>query len=135
MNIKDVKKWSAEKPNLYTLVLHFQGDKGKSSEYVSNKIGFRTSEIKNGQLLVNGVPILLKGVNRHEHDEYKGHVVSKELMEKDIAMMKQYNINAVRTSHYPDDPYWYALCDKYGIYLVDEANIESHGMGYRPDRS
>ena len=135
MNIKDVKKWSAEKPNLYTLVLHFQEDKGKSSEYVSNKIGFRTSEIKNGQLLVNGVPILLKGVNRHEHDEYKGHVVSKELMEKDIAMMKQYNINAVRTSHYPDDPYWYALCDKYGIYLVDEANIESHGMGYRPDRT
>lgn len=135
MNIRDVKKWSAEKPGLYTLVLHLQRDNGKSIEYVSNRIGFRTSEIKNGQLLVNGVPILIKGVNRHEHDEYTGHVVSHELMKKDIAMMKQYNINAVRTSHYPDDPYWYELCDKYGLYLIDEANIESHGMGYRPDRT
>lgn len=135
MEIPGVKTWTAETPNLYTLLLHLETDKGKSLEKVSNQIGFRTSEIKNGQLLVNGVPILIKGVNRHEHDEFKGHVVSHELMEKDISLMKQYNINAVRTSHYPDDPYWYKLCDKYGLYLIDEANIESHGMGYRPDRT
>ncbi len=132
--IDDVRKWTAETPELYTLVLELK--KGESIiEMVSHKIGFRKVEIKDGQLLVNGMPVLIKGVNRHEHDEYTGHVISHKLMEKDIALMKQYNINAVRTCHYPDDPYWYELCDKYGIYLIDEANIESHGMGYRPDRT
>ena len=132
--IEQVRKWTAETPELYTLVLELKKE-NETVEMISHKIGFRKVEVKNGQLLVNGVPVLLKGVNRHEHDEYTGHVVSCELMEKDIALMKQFNINAVRTCHYPDDPYWYELCDKYGIYLIDEANIESHGMGYRPDRT
>ncbi|MCK7470593.1 MAG: hypothetical protein MZU95_07225 [Desulfomicrobium escambiense] len=96
------------------------------------KIGFRTSEIKDGLLLVNGVPVLLKGVNRHEHDPYTGHVISEASMRRDIELMKQANVNAVRTCHYPDDPRWYELCDEYGLYVVDEANIESHGMGYGP---
>ncbi len=135
LQLKTVKEWTAETPELYTLVLKLINEKGITLEYISNRIGFRNVEIKDGQLLVNGVPVLLKGVNRHEHDEKTGHVISKASMEKDIELMKQYNINAVRTSHYPNDPYWYTLCDKYGIYLIDEANIESHGMGYRPDRT
>ncbi len=126
--------WSAEKPNLYTLVLELRFGKNLF-EAVSTKIGFREVEIKNSQLLVNGKAVLLKGVNRHEHDEITGHVISKESMLKDIELMKQFNINAVRTSHYPNDPYWYELCDKYGIYVIDEANIESHGMGYNLDRT
>lgn len=127
-------KWSAETPYLYTLLIELK--KGnKTIELKSHKTGFRNVEMKNGQLMINGVPILIKGVNRHEHDEFTGHVISHESMEKDIELLKQFNINAVRTCHYPDDPYWYQLCDKYGIYLVDEANIESHGMGYRPDRT
>lgn len=130
-----VKRWSAEAPNLYTLVLQLKDRRGKVIEQLAHKIGFRTSEIKNGQLLVNGEAVYLKGVNRHEHDEFTGHVISKESMIKDIELMKQFNINAVRTSHYPNDPYWYELCDQYGIYVVDEANIESHGMGYHPDRT
>ncbi len=130
-----IRKWSAEEPNLYALVLQLKDRKGKLIEQTATKIGFRKSEIKNGQLLVNGKAVYLKGVNRHEHDEFTGHVISKESMIKDIKMMKQFNINAVRTSHYPNDPYWYELCDKYGIYVVDEANIESHGMGYHPDRT
>ncbi|RUA12374.1 MAG: beta-galactosidase, partial [Flavobacteriia bacterium] len=109
--------------------------KGKVSEAISKKIGFRTSEVKNGQYLLNGKAILFKGVNRHEHDPETGHVISKEDMLRDIQIFKEYNINAVRTSHYPDDPYWYELCDEYGIYVIDEANIESHGMGYRMDRT
>ncbi|MBI9037960.1 MAG: DUF4981 domain-containing protein [Bacteroidales bacterium] len=129
------EKWSAEKPNLYTLVISLKNDKNKTIETVSCKVGFRKSEIKNGQLLVNGKAVLLKGVNRHEHDQNTGHIISKESMLKDIELMKRFNINAVRTSHYPDDPYWYELCDKYGIYLIDEANIESHGMGYKLDRT
>ena len=92
--------------------------------------GFRTVEIRNKQLLVNGKPILIKGTDRHEMSPYGGYVVSEEEMIEDIRIMKKLNINAVRTSHYPNDPIWYALCDKYGIYVVDEANIESHGMGY-----
>jgi beta-galactosidase len=130
-----VKKWSAEEPNLYSLVLKLKDRRGKTLEQIASKIGFRKSEIKNGQLLVNGVAVYLKGVNRHEHDEFTGHVISKESMIKDIELFKQFNINAVRTSHYPNDPYFYELCDKYGIYVVDEANIESHGMGYRPERT
>jgi beta-galactosidase len=135
LEIENVKPWSAEKPNLYKLVLTLFDHKGVAVEYLSGNLGFRTSEIKNGQLLVNGIPIYLKGVNRHEHDEFTGHVISKESMLKDVVLMKQNNINAVRTSHYPDDPYWYQLCDQFGIYLVDEANIESHGMGYHPNRT
>lgn len=130
-----IRKWSAEEPNLYSLVLKLKDRRGKLIEQTATKIGFRKSEIKNGQLLINGVAVYLKGVNRHEHDEFTGHVISKESMLKDIKLMKQFNINAVRTSHYPNDPYWYELCDKYGIYVVDEANIESHGMGYHPDRT
>lgn len=129
------KKWSAETPNLYTLSFELKDTKDNSLEFISSKIGFRSSEIKHGQFLVNGVPILIKGVNRHEHDEYTGHVISEEMMLKDISLMKQNNINAVRTSHYPNDPRWYELCDKYGLYVVDEANIESHGMGYDPDKT
>lgn len=130
-----VVPWSAETPYLYTLVLELYGSDGALLEAVSSKTGFRTVEIRNGQLLVNGRAVLLKGVNRHEHDPVTGHYVSRESMLNDIRLMKQHNINAVRTSHYPNDPYWYQLCDMYGLYVVDEANIESHGMGYAPDRT
>lgn len=127
--IKNPNKWSAENPYLYPVVLILK--KGnKIIETVGGKTGFRTAEVKNGQFLVNGKPVLIKGVNRHEHDPVTGHVISKESMLKDIKLMKKYNINTVRTAHYPDDPYWYELCDKYGLYVIDEANIESHGMGY-----
>ncbi len=128
--LKAPKKWSAETPSLYTLVVELADRSGKSLEALSRRIGFRTSEIKNGRFLVNGVAVRLKGVNRHEHDPRTGHVISEESMRRDIEIMKQSNINAVRTCHYPDDPRWYELCDEYGLYLVDEANIESHGMGY-----
>lgn len=128
--IKEPRKWTAETPELYTLILSLSDKKGNILETVTSKIGFRTSEIKNGQLLVNGVPILIKGVNRHEHDPSTGHVISEESMMKDILLMKQNNINTVRTCHYPNDPRWYELCNEYGIYVIDEANIESHGMGY-----
>ena len=127
--------WSAETPNLYHLVLTLKDEQGNTTEATGCEIGFRTAEIRNGQFLVNGKPVLIKGVDRHEHDQYKGHVVSEKLMLEDIRLMKRNNINAVRTSHYPNDPKWYQLCDRYGIYLIDEANIESHGMGYRPDRT
>ena len=126
--IQNVKRWSAEKPNLYTLLLEYRnGD--EQQERVSHHVGFRTVEITGGQLKVNGKAVLLKGVNRHEHDPVKGHTVNREDMIADIRKMKQFNINAVRTSHYPNDPYWYELCDRYGLYVVDEANIEAHGMG------
>ncbi len=124
------KKWTAETPNLYTLVITTKDKSGEILEAVSCKIGFRTVEIKGGQLLVNGVPVLIKGVNRHEHDPYTGHIISEESMIKDIELMKKANINAVRLSHYPTMERWYELCNKYGLYLVDEANLESHGMGY-----
>ncbi len=131
--VKDPRKWSAEEPNLYTLVITLKDKKGRTIESTSSQIGFRKVEIIGGQILVNGKPVLFKGVDRHEHDEMTGHVVSEESMLQDIKLMKENNINAVRTSHYPNDPVWYRLCDKYGIYLVDEANIESHGMGYGPE--
>ena len=129
--IENPLKWTAETPSLYTLLVSMQKD-GKSIETIKQRIGFRTSEIRNAQLLINGKAVLLKGVNRHEHDPKTGHVVSRELMEQDIRLMKENNINAVRTCHYPNDPYWYDLCDQYGLYVIDEANIESHGMGYGP---
>lgn len=125
-----IKPWSAEHPNLYRLEIKILDRKGRVQEKLETNIGFRTSEIKDGKLLINGQYVLIKGVNRHEHDPYTGHVISRESMEKDIAMMKQMNINTVRTSHYPDDPYWYELCDKYGLYVWDEANCESHAQGY-----
>jgi beta-galactosidase len=128
--IKSPRKWSAETPELYTLVISLKDRRNNILKTVSAKTGFRTSEIKNGQLLVNGVPVLIKGVNRHEHDPVTGHVVSIESMLDDIRIMKQHNINTVRTSHYPNDPRWYKLCDEHGLYVIDEANIESHGMGY-----
>src|SRR5690606_16343241 len=134
-NIPNVNPWTAENPYLYTLTLNLKDSKGVTIEATSTKIGFRTTEIKDGQLLVNGKPILLKGVNRHEHNQEYGHVVSKEDMLADIKMMKQYNINAVRTAHYPNDPLWYKLCDQYGLYVYDEANVESHGMGYNPSET
>lgn len=121
--------WSAETPELYTLRVKAFGRRDLA-ESADVAFGFRTVEIKNSQLLVNGRPILIKGVNRHEMNPYKGYVVSEADMIKDIRIMKGLNINAVRTCHYPDDPVWLSLCDKYGLYLVDEGNIESHGMGY-----
>lgn len=126
--------WSAETPNLYELTIELKYGKNPL-ETISSRVGFREVKIENSQLLVNGIPVLLKGVNRHEHDPITGHVISRESMLKDIELMKKFNINAVRTCHYPDDPIWYDLCDQYGIYLVDEANIESHGMGYNLDRT
>lgn len=128
--IKKVKAWTAETPYLYTLVAEVQGD---NPEFVVQKVGFRSVEIKNSQLLVNGKPILIKGADRHELDPNGGYVMSVERMIQDIQVMKRFNINAVRTSHYPDDPRWYELCDKYGLYLVAEANQESHGFGYGDD--
>jgi beta-galactosidase len=121
--------WSNETPYLYTLLLSLNDEKGNLIEATSTKIGFRKVEIKNAQLLVNGKPILVRGVNLHEHNPYTGHVQTEEMMRKDIALMKQHNINAVRTSHYPQSPLWYKLCDEYGLFLCDEANIETHAMG------
>lgn len=121
--------WSAEIPNLYTLKVT-ASDRKNVVESTSIDFGFRTVEIKNGQLLVNGQPVLIKGANRHEMNADKGYVVSEEDMINDIRIMKELNMNAVRTCHYPNDPRWYALCDKYGLYVVDEGNIESHGIGY-----
>jgi len=134
-NINNPEKWSAENPNLYTLILKLINENKKTLEILSAKIGFRKVEIKNGQLLLNGKPILIKGVNRHEHSPITGHYNSEQLMVKDIKLMKKHNINAVRTSHYPPDPRFLELCDKYGIYVIDEANIESHGMGYDPAKT
>ncbi|MCF0203183.1 MAG: DUF4981 domain-containing protein [Bacteroidaceae bacterium] len=130
INAGVVKKWNAETPNLYTLKLSLKKG-GKTVETATQKVGFRKVEIKNAQLLVNGEPILIKGTDRHELDPDGGYVVSRERMVEDIKIMKQMNINAVRTSHYPNSPLWYDLCDEYGIYVVAEANVESHGMGYR----
>lgn len=132
-SVENPKKWSAESPHLYTLLLSLEKNTGETIEVIPCKVGFRKVEIKGGQLLLNGTPILIKGVNRHEHDPDTGHNVSIESMIRDIKLMKRYNINAVRTSHYPNDPKWYNLCDKYGLYLIDEANIESHGMGYKAE--
>jgi beta-galactosidase len=123
-------KWTAETPNLYQLLLTLKNEAGKVLEVIPVNVGFRKIEIKAGNLLVNGQRILIKGVNRHEHEPDRGQAITVASMEKDIRMMKQFNLNAVRTSHYPNQPAWYDLCDRYGLYLVNEANIESHGMGY-----
>ncbi len=129
MTVSNPAKWTAETPNLYTLVANLQ-ENGKIIESIPVKVGFRKIELKNGQILVNGQAVLFKGADRHEMDPDKGYVVSRERMIQDIKRMKELNINAVRTCHYPDNNLWYDLCDEYGIYVVAEANIESHGMGY-----
>lgn len=126
LTVKNPKLWSAEEPNLYTL--HITSDVGDD---ITMPVGFRRIEIKDSQLLVNGQPVLIKGVNRHELDPRGGYVVSHERMEADVQLMKQWNINAVRMSHYPNDPYMYELCDCYGLYVVSETNIETHGMGFK----
>ena len=128
--IADVKPWSAETPDLYTLKAECFDAKGRKTQTANLQVGFRDVVIEDGLLKVNGKPILVKGVNRHEISSVGGYNVSEAEMIQDIKLMKQLNINAVRTSHYPNDPRWYALCDRYGIYVVDEANIESHGMRY-----
>ena len=135
LRVKNVRKWSAETPNLYTLVVSPIQNGGMYLPYeiVQVKVGFRKVEIKNKQFLVNGQPVLLKGANRHEMDPDEGYNLSEQRMIQDIMMMKRMNINAVRTSHYPNDPRWYDLCDKYGLYVVAEANQESHGFQYGDD--
>ena len=128
LEVNDISQWSAEIPHLYTLVLSLKDLESDITEYVSCRIGFRSVELKNGQMLVNGKPIIIKGVNRHEHDPVTGRTVSDGSMIADIKLMKKFNVNAVRTSHYPNHPRWYELCDEYGLYLYDEANLESHAF-------
>lgn len=132
MSISNPLKWTAETPNLYTLIATLK-DGNNVSEVIPFKVGFRKIELKNSQVLVNGQPVLFKGVNRHEMDPDRGYFVSRERMLQDIKIMKQFNINAVRTCHYPDNNLWYELCDQYGLYVVAEANVESHGMGYKEE--
>lgn len=127
--IENVKQWNAETPNLYRYTITLLDNKGKTLGIVSKRTGFRKVEIKDAQLVVNGKAVMVKGVNIHEHDDVNGHVPNKELMLKDLQLMKEFNINAIRMSHYPHDTYLYDLCDEYGFYVVDEANIETHGMG------
>ncbi|MBJ6367801.1 glycoside hydrolase family 2 TIM barrel-domain containing protein [Snuella sedimenti] len=132
--IENVRQWSAECPNLYTLKIALEDETLPSqNQYITRNLGFKRVEIKNSQVLVNGKAVYFKGVDRHETDPHTGHVVSKASMEKDIKLMKQNNINAVRSSHYPNDPYWLDLCDIYGLYVIDEANIESHPLAINKD--
>lgn len=137
VELPNVRSWSAETPHLYTLVTELLDSRGRVLQSTARKIGFRTVEIKNGVVTVNGRQITVRGVNRHEHDPETFHVISRESMERDIALMKQNNVNAIRTSHYPNDPYLYELADRYGLYVMDEANIESHKYmdhaNYNPD--
>ncbi len=132
-DIEQPLKWTAETPNLYTLLVSLQDDRGVTRQVLSHRIGFRNSEMRDGLLLVNGVAVVLKGVNRHEHDPNTGRYMSDSLMLHDIRLMKQLNINAVRTSHYPNDPRWYQLTDEYGLYVIDEAFVESNGTSFHPD--
>lgn len=127
-DVPDPAKWTAETPNLYTLVVSLHDNSGETVEAVSCKVGFREIEIRDGQLLVNGQPVRLRGVNRHEHDPADGHAISAERMEQDIVLMKLANVNAVRTAHYPDQTLWVELCDEYGLYVFDEADLETHGV-------
>ncbi len=126
------RQWTAETPSLYRLVLSLADPDGRATEFVTARIGFRRVEIADGLLKVNGRPVTIRGVNRHEHDPEHGHVVSEASMLEDVRLMKQLNVNAVRTAHYPNVPRWYELADEHGLYVVDEANIESHGMGFEP---
>jgi beta-galactosidase len=132
LKVPSTHPWSAESPYLYKLLMTLKDDSGAVIEVIPQDVGFRKVEIKNARFMVNGKPILVKGVNRHEHSEVNAKVVDKASMIKDIQLMKQFNINAVRTSHYPNHPDWYALCDKYGLYVMDEANIEDHHYGNDP---
>ena len=127
--VRAPKKWTAETPNLYTLVLALKDKAGSVVDVESCRVGFRKIEVVDSQVCVNGVPVKFKGVNRHDHDDKNGAAVTVESMIQDIKLMKQFNFNAVRTSHYPNDSGWYDLCDEYGLYLIDEANIETHGVG------
>lgn len=129
--VRRLRQWNAELPYLYQLLITLYSDAGEIEEVIGCKVGFRKVGIEEGLLQINGKPVTLKGVNRHEHDEHSGHVISEESMRMDITLMKQFNINAVRNSHYPCCPRWYELCDEYGLYVVDEANIEAHGLGVR----
>ena len=122
------QQWSAETPNLYTALICLLNSEGNTLEVLKTRTGFRRVELKNGQMLVNGKAITIKGVNRHEHDPITGKTINRETMIKDIRLMKQFNINAVRTSHYPNDPVWYELCDEYGLYVFDETNLETHAF-------
>jgi beta-galactosidase len=122
--LEKVDAWSAESPNLYTLLISLHD--GKAIEHVSVRVGFRRIEVRDRQLLINGQPVIMRGVNRHEHDDTTGKVLSTETMIRDIELMKQHNFNAVRNAHYPNDRRWYDLCDAYGLYVIDEANLESH---------
>ena len=131
--VENPKLWSAEEPNLYSLEVAVRAKDGSVYESAVIPFGFRSVEVRDGLFLVNGKPVLIKGVDRHELSPTGGYVVSEEEMVRDIRIMKQLNVNAVRTSHYPNDPRWYALCDRYGIYVTDEADVESHGMGYGPE--
>jgi beta-galactosidase len=130
--VKAPRLWSAEQPHLYQLVLTLKDARGKTIESIPQKVGFRQVESKSSQLLVNGQPVLIKGVNRHEMDPDHGYAVPLSRMIQDITIMKQNNINAVRTCHYPNDPRWYDLCDEYGLYVMDEANVETHGLSDSP---
>ena len=130
--LRDPVKWSAESPALYTALLSLKDASGKTIEVIPQRVGFRTVEVKNRRFRVNGVPVLIKGVNRHEHQANTGHTIDRASMIRDIQLLKENNFNAVRTCHYPNMPMWYDLCDEYGIMLWGEANIESHGMGYGP---
>jgi beta-galactosidase len=129
-NVSNPLKWTAETPDLYTLLITLKDAKGNVVESTSHKIGFRKIELKDGQLLINGKKVYFKGVDLHEFNTHTGHVVTEKEIMRNLQLMKELNINAVRTSHYPQQPLWYKLCDEYGIYLVDEANLESHGLGY-----
>ncbi len=130
VNVEHPRLWSCEKPYLYRLLLVLRDAADNVIEVETCRVGFREVEIKNRKLYINGVPVLLKGVNRHEHDPDRGRTVRMDTMLADIRLMKQFNVNTVRTSHYPNQPAWYDLCDEYGIFVIDEANVESHGMGY-----
>jgi len=131
--VESPRLWSAETPALYALVLALKDEEGKVLEVIRGNVGFRSVEIRGGVLLANGRYVYIQGVDRHEHEPDTGHAITLERMIRDIKLMKQLNVNAVRTSHYPDDPRWYDLCDAYGLYVIGESNIESHGMGFGPD--
>ncbi len=133
-SLKNIKPWTAETPNLYTLLISLTDNEGETQEVVRQQVGFRTVEVKEGQLLVNGRAIYLRGVNRHEHNPVTSNYLTEEEMIQDIELMKKFNINAVRASHYPNDPKWYELTDKYGLYVIDEANVEAHGMRFHEER-
>ena len=128
--VESPRLWSCEQPDLYRLLLQLKDSTGQVIEVETCRIGFREVEIRDSRLWVNGVPVLLKGVNRHEHDPDRGHALRRYTMVQDLELMKRFNVNTVRTSHYPNQPAWYDLCDEYGIFVIDEANVESHGMGY-----